>query len=67
MNIVKSLLQELLNDKSSTTSELVNLFDEKYPDELGISDLLRDYVYSEHPLDETVLINILKELLKGKV
>ena len=64
--MIKILLQNLLNSNSDSLFELYDSFVNKFPNESGIQTLLRDYVFSDNPMDSTELKNALTKL-KGKV
>ncbi|MBR3672741.1 MAG: hypothetical protein IKN65_00385 [Clostridia bacterium] len=65
--MIKNLLQNLLKNNSESLFELYDSFVKTFPDESGIHNLLRDYVFSENPMDTKELEEVLTNKLKGKV
>ncbi|MCR5146478.1 MAG: hypothetical protein K6B70_03925 [Clostridia bacterium] len=61
--MIKELLQKILKSNSNSMFELYNSFKETYPDESGILVLLRDYIFSEEPMDSTELEKALQNML----
>ena len=49
--MIKKLLQKITKNNSENIVELFESFSELYPQEEGLINLLRDYVYSETPLE----------------
>ncbi len=49
--MIKKLLQKITKNNSENMVELFESFSELYPQEEGLINLLRDYVYSETPLE----------------
>ena len=66
---MKNLLKKLLNSNSDSLMELEHLFQKKYPEETGIQNLLRSYIYSEssESVTDSELAEILQSFIERKV
>lgn len=65
---IKSLLQKITKNNSDSLYELSKTFREKFPEENGLSDLLKDLIFSEeeNAFRDDAIIRMLTNLMEGK-